>query len=152
MMTIDIDKFTDIRTPFYFYDLDLLHSTLKTMKAVAGDDYVIHYAIKANANPTLLKIISAYGLGADCVSGGEIKVAIENGFNADKIVFAGMIQRGINLSAVKITALGQIFICRLNVLTALDSSLIFRILQFARTGRKVGGVNLRSVETFGNKT
>lgn len=70
----------------------------------------------------------------------------------DKIVFAGMIQRGINLSAVKITALGQIFICRLNVLTALDSSLIFRILQFARTGRKVGGVNLRSVETFGNKT
>ena len=90
MMTIDIDKFTDIRTPFYYYDLGLLHSTLKTMKAVAGDDYVIHYAIKANANPTILKIISAYGLGADCVSGGEIKVAIENGFNADKIVFAGV--------------------------------------------------------------
>ena len=90
MRTIDIDKFTGIRTPFYYYDLDLLHSTLNAMKSAAGEDYVIHYAIKANANPTILKAISSYGLGADCVSGGEIKVAIENGFAPDRIVFAGV--------------------------------------------------------------
>ena len=91
MKAIDIDRFRRERTPFYFYDIELLHATLRTMTAAASDDnYVVHYAIKANANPVILRIISSYGLGADCVSGGEIRAAIENGFRTDKIVFAGV--------------------------------------------------------------
>ena len=50
----------------------------------------MHYAVKANANPKVLTIIRESGLGADCVSGGEIRAAIKAGFPADKIVFAGV--------------------------------------------------------------
>ena len=50
----------------------------------------MHYAVKANANPRILSIIAANGLGADCVSGGEVQAALDAGFPADKIVFAGV--------------------------------------------------------------
>ena len=50
----------------------------------------MHYAIKANANSKLLTIIRENGLGADCVSGGEVKAALQAGFPAEKIVFAGV--------------------------------------------------------------
>ena len=50
----------------------------------------VHYAVKANANPRILSIIATNGLGADCVSGGEVQAALDAGFPADKIVFAGV--------------------------------------------------------------
>lgn len=50
----------------------------------------MHYAVKANANPKILRIIRESGLGADCVSGGEIQAAIQAGFPASKIVYAGV--------------------------------------------------------------
>ena len=50
----------------------------------------MHYAVKANANKKVLGIISGAGLGADCVSGNEVQAAIEAGFPANKIVFAGV--------------------------------------------------------------
>ena len=87
-----VDKFQDIRTPFYYYDTQLLRQTLQTIKEErkqAGGSKV-HYAVKANANQKILRIISQYGLGADCVSGGEIKAALEAGFPADSIVYAGV--------------------------------------------------------------
>lgn len=86
------EQFKALRTPFYYYDTELLRSTLNTILREAGksDNFHVHYAIKANANPQLLKIIAAAGLGADCVSGGEIEAAVENGFPAGKIVFAGV--------------------------------------------------------------
>ncbi|MDH8701087.1 diaminopimelate decarboxylase [Dysgonomonadaceae bacterium PH5-43] len=86
-----IDKFEKIQTPFYYYDTDLLRQTLNLITTEADKyDYHIHYAVKANANPRILSIIRENGLGADCVSGGEIKAALEAGFPADKIVFAGV--------------------------------------------------------------
>ena len=87
-----VDKFKGIRTPFYYYDTQLLRQTLKTVKdeSEKHGNYRVHYAIKANANPKILRIISQYGLGADCVSGGEIKAALEAGFPANSIVFAGV--------------------------------------------------------------
>lgn len=86
-----IDKFKGIKTPFYYYDLGLLRRTLDILKAETDKyGFTEHYAVKANANPTILKIISSYGFGADCVSGGEIKAALEAGFPANRIVFAGV--------------------------------------------------------------
>lgn len=87
-----LDKFQDTRTPFYYYDTQLLRDTLQSIKdSIANhSNYHVHYAVKANANPKVLKIISQYGFGADCVSGGEIKAAIEAGFAADSIVYAGV--------------------------------------------------------------
>jgi len=79
-------------TPFYLYDVALLKQTLKCINDEAGkhDNFHVHYAVKANANPHLLQIVSQAGLGVDAVSGGEIKAALEAGFPAEKIVFAGV--------------------------------------------------------------
>jgi diaminopimelate decarboxylase len=86
-----IDKFKRIETPFYYYDLDVLKSTLDVVKKESDNSgYKAHYAVKANSNPRILKIISSYGLGADCVSFNEISAAIEAGFNPSEIVFAGV--------------------------------------------------------------
>ena len=87
-----VDKFQDIRTPFYYYDTQLLRQTLQIIKEESGKhvNYHVHYAVKANANQKILQIIKQYGLGADCVSGGEIKAALEAGFPADSIVYAGV--------------------------------------------------------------
>lgn len=86
------DQFQQLRTPFYYYDTELLRKTLQTINDEAGkhEGFVVHYAVKANANPQLLRIIRQAGLGADCVSGGEIDASIKAGFPASKIVFAGV--------------------------------------------------------------
>jgi len=86
-----IDKFRELSTPFYFYDLNVLNATLENLTGEAHRaGFRLHYAIKANHNPRLLKIISSYGLGADCVSWNEIDAAIKAGFNPSDIVFAGV--------------------------------------------------------------
>ncbi len=86
-----IEKFRDHPTPFYFYDLDVLNATLDTLKKESlGKGYKVHYAVKANPNPGILKLISSYGFGADCVSWNEIDAAINAGFNPAEIVFAGV--------------------------------------------------------------
>lgn len=77
-------------TPYYFYDLGLLQHTLNALLKAAPSHYHIHYALKANANPEILSLIRAAGLGADCVSGNEVMRAIECGFDPGKVVFAGV--------------------------------------------------------------
>lgn len=86
------EKFMQIETPFYYYDTDLLRKTLEEINREAGrrDGFVVHYAVKANANPKVLDIIRRAGLGADCVSGGEIQRCIEAGFPPSGIVYAGV--------------------------------------------------------------
>ena len=89
--TFPIDKLKALPTPFYYYDVKLLQDTLDMVKNEAGKyGYHAHYAVKANANPRILSIIAENGLGADCVSGCEVKAALDAGFPADKIVFAGV--------------------------------------------------------------
>lgn len=89
--TFPIEKFEVLETPFYYYDMALLKETLEVIKAESGKyGYHVHYAVKANANPRILETIAAQGLGADCVSGGEVQAALDAGFPADKVVFAGV--------------------------------------------------------------
>ena len=90
--TFPIEQFKEIETPFYYYDTKVLRETLDTIREELrrNPEYEMHYAIKANANPKVLRIISAAGFGADCVSGGEVRAAIEAGFPASKVVFAGV--------------------------------------------------------------
>ena len=91
MTQFPLDIFAQTRTPFYFYDLNLLQATLTEIKQCASQSHVhVHYAIKANANPEILKVIKQNGFGVDCVSGGEVEAALNAGFAADKIVFAGV--------------------------------------------------------------
>ncbi|MCR4558844.1 MAG: diaminopimelate decarboxylase [Bacteroidales bacterium] len=87
----EIEKFGSFSTPFYYYNLDLLKKTLEVLKAASLKyGYKIHYAVKANANERILRLISSYGFGADCVSGNEVSKAVECGFDASKVVFAGV--------------------------------------------------------------
>lgn len=89
--TFPVEKFKQLPTPFYYYDMDLLQRTLDVVKAESSKyGYHVHFAIKANANPRLLALIAQNGLGADCVSGGEVQAALDAGFPANKIVFAGV--------------------------------------------------------------
>ena len=87
-----VDKLNSIATPYYYYDTQLLRKTLEVIKQECEkhENFHVHYAVKANANPKILRIISQYGFGADCVSGGEIKAALEAGFPADSVVYAGV--------------------------------------------------------------
>ena len=90
--TFPTDKFQEIETPFYYYDTNLLRTTLQTINRESSrhEGFVVHYAIKANANPKVLNVIAQAGMGADCVSGGEIRAALASGFPARKIVYAGV--------------------------------------------------------------
>ena len=90
--TFPIEKFRALETPFYYYDTKVLRDTLDTIKKEAGKygNFHVHYAVKANTNPKILGIIRESGLGADCVSGGEVRAAVEAGFPHDKIVYAGV--------------------------------------------------------------
>ena len=86
-----VEAFGSIETPFYFYDMDLLRKTLDIYKALIDKyGYNAHYAMKANANDRILETIKGYGLGADCVSGNEVKLAVKSGFDPQKIVYAGV--------------------------------------------------------------
>ena len=81
-------------TPFYYYDMKLLHATLDSIRrAAAGRPVCVHYAIKANSQTPVLQAIAAAGLGADCVSGAEIEAAVSAGFDPKRIVYAGVGKR-----------------------------------------------------------
>ena len=85
------DFFRTQKTPFYFYDLDVLSTTLNEIKQHGlSKGFHVHFALKANNQPRILKLIKDAGLGADCVSGGEIQRAIDSGFKANEIAFAGV--------------------------------------------------------------
>ncbi len=84
-------RLAKLKTPFYYYDMDMLEKTLSVIKKEAEKyNYRIHYALKSNANERILKEIEAAGFGADCVSGNEIHMALKTGFSTKDIVFAGV--------------------------------------------------------------
>lgn len=89
---MNIRNIDNIPTPFYYYDLDVLKATLDAIRQEASkyENFIVHYAVKANANETILKEIRRAGLGSDCVSGGEIQASLDAGFPASGIVFAGV--------------------------------------------------------------
>lgn len=87
-----VERFQGVETPFYYYDTAVLRDTLDAInrEVAKHQGFEVHYAVKANANPKVLNIIRNNGLGADCVSGGEIRASLAAGFPASKIVYAGV--------------------------------------------------------------
>lgn len=92
MTIFPTQKFAELETPFYYYDMDVLEETLCAIKKITAPhpNYHVHYAIKANANPRIMQTIAQAGFGADCVSGGEVEAAHKAGFANTDIVFAGV--------------------------------------------------------------
>ncbi len=94
-----LQNFSQLETPFYYYDMSLFHNSLNSLKQVAEKyNYHIHYALKANANDRILNTILEYGFGADCVSGNEVQKAVELGFPRTKIVFAGVGKNDVEIN------------------------------------------------------
>lgn len=86
-----VEAFKSIPTPFYYYDMGLLRSTLdECRKQAEAAGIQVHYAVKANDDSRLVAAVREAGFGVDCVSGGEVEYALQQGFAPEKIVFAGV--------------------------------------------------------------
>ena len=87
----DFGRVEELATPFWYYDMNVFRKTVK-LAASLSERYGIgaHYALKANVEPRLVSYIASKGFGADCVSGNEVKYAVESGFARSSIVFAGV--------------------------------------------------------------
>ena len=86
-----VRQLSAIETPYYYYDMDVLRDTLRVLKQEAAEpNWHVHYAVKACATEPIMRTIAGTGIGADCVSGGEIQAAIQAGFSSENIVFAGV--------------------------------------------------------------
>ncbi len=102
-----VKRFTTIETPFYYYDLTLLKKTLDIYTSeLKKYNYHAHYALKANANDRVLELMKSYGLGADCVSGNEVALALKSGFDPSSIVYAGV---GKSDKEIELALKGDIF-------------------------------------------
>jgi diaminopimelate decarboxylase len=81
----------EVGTPFYVYSAATLRRHVRVMReAFAGIPTLIAYAMKANSNQAVLKLLASEGAGADVVSGGELERAVAAGIPPEKIVFSGV--------------------------------------------------------------
>jgi diaminopimelate decarboxylase len=79
----------EVQTPFYCYSKQAFVDNLNKFKAALPNSTVC-YAVKANANLAILKILAEAGAGADIVSGGELYAALKCGIPGSKIVYSGV--------------------------------------------------------------
>ena len=95
-----LQKFQSLPTPFYYYDMELLENTIDTAKSEADKyGFHLHYAVKANFNEPVLKMLAQKGFGADCVSGREVQTSVKAGFDANAVVFAGVGKSDVEIDA-----------------------------------------------------
>ncbi|WP_102225577.1 diaminopimelate decarboxylase [Acidimangrovimonas sediminis] len=81
----------EVGTPFYCYSTATLTRHFRLFdEALAGTDHLVCYAMKANSNQAVLKLMAELGAGADVVSGGEYARAVAAGFPGERIVFSGV--------------------------------------------------------------
>lgn len=97
---VDIAARADVRTPFYAYDVDGVVARAEALAKGYGDHpHHVSFAVKANTAGRILRRLSAIGVGADVVSGGELAVALASGIPADHIVFNGVAKTDAELDA-----------------------------------------------------
>jgi len=78
-------------TPTYVYGAAHVRAQLEALRAaLAGQEALICYAVKANSNQAILRTLAAAGAGADIVSLGELRRALAAGFDPGVIVFSGV--------------------------------------------------------------
>jgi len=86
-------------TPFYLYSYNsLINSYNNLSKLLSGSDTVIAYSVKANPNISILKSLAKCGSGADVVSVGELKRALNAGIPSTKIVYSGVGKKAKEIS------------------------------------------------------
>ena len=131
-----IERFAGIETPFYYYNMDVLRQTLDACRASShAYGFHVHYAMKANFNTKVVDTIQAYGFGADCVSGNEVKAAIEHGFDKNRVVFAGV---GKSDKEINLALDADIFCFNVESVQELEI-----INELAKAKGKVAGIAIR---------
>ena len=76
-------------TPLFVYDANKIVETVKIMQDTIGADAKIYYSVKANLNPSLLRLIESLGCGFEVASAGELDVVLASGIHPSNIIFAG---------------------------------------------------------------
>lgn len=96
---VDLDIVADkYGTPSYVYSEQTLCRNAEVLKDIfISRGFKVSYAMKANPNPTIMKIFRRYELGVDIVSGGELEMASHIGFKGSEINFAGVGKTAVEL-------------------------------------------------------
>jgi len=87
---IDLHRIAEEQgTPCYIYDMRFVRDRIQSLKDNLSDDIDLYYAVKANPNKKILKLLSQEVNGVDISSGGELQQSLHSGFKAEKMSFAG---------------------------------------------------------------
>ena len=123
-----------VGTPVFAYNAEAIRSRYRTLdESLAPVPHRICFAVKANSNLAVLRILRDLGAGADIVSGGELSRALAAGFSPDRIVFSGVGKTAEELRAAVKTGVGH-----LNVESREELELLGRIADTERTEVQVG--------------
>ncbi|KZC24468.1 diaminopimelate decarboxylase [Rhodanobacter thiooxydans] len=109
---VDLRRLAErIATPFHAYSAGAIHRRIDELQAaLAGLDATVCFAVKANPNLAILQLMANAGVGADIVSVGELRRALNAGIPAERIVFSG-----VGKSADEIAGALNVGIMRFNV-------------------------------------
>ena len=107
---VNLNNLADtLGTPFYAYSQSTLLANVDAcIDACQPQNIHIHYAMKANSNLSILKLMAGRGLGVDIVSGGELSRALAAGFSPEKVVFSGVGKTDAELRQALRAGIGQI--------------------------------------------
>ncbi len=98
-----------VGTPAYVYHADTIRLRYRELDgALIGVPHTLYYAVKANSNLSVLRILARLGAGADIVSGGELERAVAAGFAPDRIVYSGVGKSRRELAQAIEAGVGQI--------------------------------------------
>lgn len=84
-----LERFGEHPTPFYYYDGDALHAHVSSLLSRLHPAVRVHYALKANGNVALAGLLRSLGCGVEIASAGEMFVAMEAGYVAEDVLYAG---------------------------------------------------------------
>ncbi|TVO75831.1 diaminopimelate decarboxylase [Sedimenticola selenatireducens] len=109
MESVSLDSIAEqVSTPFYCYSRAVIEQQISACKnAFKVLDATLHYAVKANSNLAVLRIMAGAGLGADVVSAGEMERALMAGIAAEKIIFSGVGKRKAEMLAALEAGIAQ---------------------------------------------
>ena len=117
----DFEGLSRHETPFYYYDMDLFGRTVSHVAELSRRYGVkVHYAVKANAEPRLVRMMAEAGFGADCVSGGEVAFAVASGFASEEVMFAGVGKTDREIEAALSAGIGCFNVESLQELSVID--------------------------------
>jgi diaminopimelate decarboxylase len=126
-----------VGTPAYLYNAGVVRRQYRALdQALAAVPHRVAYAVKANANLAVLRILRDLGAGADIVSGGELARALAAGFEPERVVFSGVGKTDEELTAAVEAGIGHVHLESTAELAALGR-IVGRLHRPMRVGIRV---------------